>query len=181
MNDPQQFGRQRGLGSWAQGARPWCSPWFAASALWFAVDQVSKALVDELLPRQASIPLAPFLNLVHTLNPGAAFSFLADQSGWQRWGLTLVAVVASIVLAVLIRRRPPRIEAAGYALILAGALGNAVDRVARGAVVDWLDLYWRDLHWPAFNLADVGITVGAAVIIGSSLRARPRTSVDTST
>lgn len=167
-------------GSWAEAARAGCSPWFAASALWLLLDQVSKALVDHLLPRQASIPLTPFLNLVHTLNPGAAFSFLADQPGWQRWVLTLVAAAASIVLVGLIRRRPPPMEAAGYALILAGALGNAVDRVARRAVVDWLDLYWRDLHWPAFNLADVGITVGAALIIGSSLKARPRASVDIS-
>ena len=157
------------------GAAPaWCSPWFAVTALWLVLDQGSKALVDQLLPRGTSIHLTPFLDLVHTRNPGAAFSFLADQGGWQRWFLTLVAAAASIALVALIRRSPPRMEAAGYALILAGALGNAIDRLTRAAVVDWLDLYWGDMHWPAFNLADVGITLGAVLLIGGSLKSPPQ-------
>lgn len=143
--------------------------WLFCAACFIVFDQLSKTAVASTLPLGSSIPSTTFLNIVHTLNPGAAFSFLAKAAGWQRWFFGVIALVASIVLIVLIARKPSNIEAAGYALILGGALGNLADRVVRGAVVDWLDFYWGGMHWPAFNLADVWVVSGAGLLILASL------------
>ncbi len=144
--------------------------WFLAAAAGVALDQLSKATIGKLLPLGSAVVITDFFNIVHVLNSGAAFSFLADQSGWQRWVFSLIAAAASVVLTVLLRRGPRAVDAAGYALILAGAVSNLIDRVMRGAVVDWIDLYWKAWHWPAFNLADVWITTGVALIIVAGLR-----------
>ena len=144
--------------------------WFGMTAFGIALDHLSKAAIIELLPFGASVMVTEFFNIVHVLNPGAAFSFLADQSGWQRWFFSLVAAAASVFLIILLRRNPPPLEAAAYVLVLAGALSNLIDRLVRGAVVDWLDFHWGGLHWPAFNLADVWITCGAALLIFLSFR-----------
>lgn len=143
--------------------------WIAIAGLCAVLDQASKAMIEASLPYGSAIPVTSFFNLVHTLNSGAAFSFLANQGGWQRLFFGVIALVASIVLTVMIIRRPRPMEAAAYALILGGAVGNLVDRIFRGAVVDWLDFYLRGLHWPAFNLADVWIVTGAGLCILSSL------------
>lgn len=144
--------------------------WLFGAACCIVLDQLSKAAIVSALPLGSSIPITTFFNIVHTLNPGAAFSFLAKATGWQRWFFGGIALVASIILIVLIARKPSNVEAAGYALILGGALGNLADRVARGAVVDWLDFYWGGMHWPAFNLADVWVVSGAGLLILASLR-----------
>lgn len=144
--------------------------WIAIAGLCAALDQASKAMIEASLPYGSAIPVTSFFNLVHTLNPGAAFSFLADQGGWQRLFFGIVALVASAVLTVMIIRKPRPLEAAAYALILSGAVGNLIDRIYRGAVVDWLDFYLNSLHWPAFNLADVWIVTGAGLYILSNLR-----------
>lgn len=144
--------------------------WFLITGVGVALDQLSKAAIIQILPLRTSVMVTDFFNVVHVLNPGAAFSFLADQSGWQRWFFSLVAAVASAILIVFLRRSPPLPEATAYVLILAGALSNLIDRLVRGAVVDWLDFHWGVLHWPAFNLADVWITLGAALLILTSFR-----------
>jgi len=147
--------------------------WLVAG-IGLAIDQLTKAAIAGLLSLGHGIPVTSFFNIVHVINTGAAFSFLADQPGWQRWFFSAIALGAAAFLVVLIRRRPPRAEAVAYAAILAGALGNLVDRLTRGAVVDWLDVHWGDLHWPAFNLADVGITTGALLLVHSEFSARRR-------
>lgn len=146
--------------------------WYLLSAIGVALDQASKAVIQKSLAWGSSVEISPFFNIVHILNPGAAFSLLAEHSGWQRWLLSLIAIAASVLLAIMLRRERPSTEAAALALILAGALGNMIDRLLLGAVVDWLDLYWGTLHWPAFNLADVWITGGAVVLVMISFRGR---------
>ena len=113
--------------------------------------------------------LTEWFNLVHVLNPGAAFSFLADAGGWQRWFFTVLGIVVSVVLAVMLRRGVhSRLEAAAYVGVIGGALGNVVDRLRIGAVVDYLDLHWRGMHWPAFNLADIFVVGSAGLLILAS-------------
>ena len=137
------------------------------------LDQLSKLIVVLTMPYREVIPVTGFFNLVHTRNPGAAFSFLADAGGWERYFLIAVAVLISAWLAVMLWRRPPRQEAIFFALILGGALGNLADRLNRGFVVDYLDFHWSGRHWPAFNLADVWITSGIALLLlASSLATR---------
>jgi len=114
-------------------------------------------------------PLTPFFNLVHFWNTGAAFSFLADAGGWQRYFFIVIALVVSMVLALVLRKTRANSEALGYSLILGGAVGNLIDRAFRGHVIDYLDFYWQSWHWPAFNLADTSIVGGAAMLILSSL------------
>ena len=144
---------------------------FLAAAAVFLIDIASKAAVVAALPYGSSEPWLPVLNIVHWRNEGAAFSFLHDAGGWQRLFFSAVAVAASIVLVVLIRRpqtdRPQRLA---FGLLLGGALGNLLDRLARGAVVDWIDVRWQSFYWPAFNVADIGITLGAALIVVCELR-----------
>ncbi|WP_159330328.1 signal peptidase II, partial [Klebsiella pneumoniae] len=106
------------------------------------------------------VEITPFFNLVHVLNPGAAFSFLANAGGWQRYFFITLGLAVSAWLGRMLCQQRPRLEAMGYSLILGGALGNVADRVLRGQVVDFLDFHWRLAHWPAFNLADVAITIG---------------------
>lgn len=150
--------------------------WLGIAAFLGAVDQLSKAIVEMLLPLGASHSVTVFFNFVHTLNPGAAFSFLADASGWQWWFFTGIALVVSMILASLILRHPTSREVPAYALILGGAVGNLIDRLTRGAVVDWLDFYWNAMHWPAFNLADVWIVTGAGLMLLKSFQRQTKDS-----
>jgi len=139
------------------------------------LDQCVKAIVAATLPLGGSVTLTPWFNLVHVLNPGAAFSFLADAGGWQRYSLSGIGIVVSLVLVVLLRRGVrSRLEAAAYVGLIGGALGNVIDRLRIGAVVDYLDLHWRDVHWPAFNLADVLVVGSAALLVLASFK--PRTT-----
>lgn len=146
------------------------APWWLLAISVVVIDQALKFTVQAWLPYREIVAVTSFFNLTHVGNPGAAFSFLADASGWQRYFFIVLGTLVAIWLAVLLGRRLPRTEAFGYSFILGGALGNVVDRVFRGRVVDYLDFYWRDWHWPAFNAADVSITVGATLLIASSLR-----------
>lgn len=150
--------------------------WLGIAAVLAAVDQLSKAIVEMLLPLGAIQPVTAFFNFVHTLNPGAAFSFLADASGWQWWFFTGIALVVSMILASLILRHPTSREIPAYALILGGAIGNLIDRLTRGSVVDWLDFYWNAMHWPAFNLADVWIVTGAGLMLLKSFQPQTKDS-----
>jgi signal peptidase II len=133
------------------------------------LDYLSKLAALAWLSPGESLAVLPFFNLVLVFNKGAAFSFLASQPGWQAPFFITVAVVASIVLSVLILRNADKnLFAGGLALILGGALGNLYDRVVYGHVVDFLDFHAAGWHWPAFNVADSAITVGAAILIVES-------------
>jgi signal peptidase II len=141
--------------------------WFALSAAIVAADQLAKWAVlgyfDGREPRRA---LAGFLNLVLVCNKGAAFSFLADAPGWQTPLFIAFAFAAALLCGVLIVRNPgKKLFSAGLALVVGGALGNVIDRMRFGCVVDYLDFYVERWHWPAFNVADSAITLGAALLI----------------
>lgn len=145
--------------------------WLAFSALLVVLDQLTKYLAVQGIPAGSSIPLLPSLSLVLAYNTGAAFSFLAGASGWQRWFFALVAIAASaLIIWMLHRHRGETFLCIGLALILGGAIGNLIDRVLIGAVVDFILVYWRQYQWPAFNIADSCITVGAGMLIWDSLR-----------
>ena len=129
-------------------------------------DLATKAAIVERLAYGQQIELLPSLNIVHVINQGAAFGLLATAGGWQRYLFIVVAVLASILIVWLIRKpETGSAERVGLAMILGGAVGNLVDRTARLGVVDWIDVYVGVHHWPAFNIADIGITLGAAVIV----------------
>lgn len=140
------------------------------AALILLLDQGVKWMVAAHLPLGDGITVTAWFNLVHVLNPGASFSLLADAGGWQRHALTAVGIAVSVALAVLLRRGVrSRLEVAAYVGLIGGALGNVADRLRIGAVVDYLDLHWRDMHWPAFNLADIFIVGSAALLVLASL------------
>ena len=141
--------------------------WFGLSALIVAADQLTKWLVlgyfENRYPR---VELTDFFNLVLVFNKGAAFSLFAQAAGWQTPLLAAFALVAAVIVSVLIVRNPGRgMLCLGLALILGGALGNLIDRVRFGHVVDFLDFHALGWHWPAFNVADSAISVGAVILI----------------
>ncbi|MGV8822741.1 signal peptidase II [Methylibium petroleiphilum] len=147
------------------------------AALLLVLDQSVKWVVAANLPLGGGITVTAWLNLVHVLNPGASFSFLADAGGWQRHALTAVGVAVSVALSVLLWRGVrSRLETAAYVGLIGGALGNVVDRLGIGAVVDYLDLHWRGMHWPAFNLADIFIVGSAALLVLASFGLRADSS-----
>jgi signal peptidase II len=150
-------------------------PWFAASAAIVIADQLTKWLVLSRFVPGERIELTGFLNLVLVFNKGAAFSLLADAPGWQTPVLVAFALGAALIVSVLLVRSPGRrMFCAGLALILGGALGNVIDRLRFGHVVDFVDLHAAGWHWPAFNVADSAITVGAALLILDGFRHHER-------
>ena len=148
--------------------------WFAMAFLGLGADQAIKYGVTQRMQLLESLPIFSGFNWVYVLNPGAAFSFLANAGGWQRYFFTVVAVVVSVVLLLMLWRGVgSKVEALAYALLIAGAMGNAVDRVRIGAVVDYLDFYWRAWHWPAFNLADIWVVSAAMLLMLSAFQHQP--------
>ncbi len=146
--------------------------WLALAII--AIDHLTKFWVSSVLDFQEFVPVLPFFSLVLVYNTGAAFSFLADAGGWQRWFFIAVGIVATVIIVRLLKRHAhePRL-AFSLALVLGGALGNVIDRIVLGHVVDFLYLHYRTFAWPAFNVADSAITVGAALLIWDSLRGKP--------
>ena len=141
-------------------------PWFAASAAIIVADQLTKWLVLASFAPGERREVTGFFNMVLVFNKGAAFSFLADAPGWQTPLLILFALAAALIVSVLLVRSPGRgAFRAGLAMILGGAVGNVIDRLRFGHVVDFLDLHAAGWHWPAFNVADSAITLGAALLI----------------
>ncbi len=140
--------------------------WLWLSATVVVLDLFTKYLATQLLDYAISVPMIPgFFNFTLLHNTGAAFSFLADQSGWQRWFFAALAVGVSIVLVRwLATLANDRWLAVSIALVLGGALGNLYDRVVLGYVVDFLHFYWGNYHFPAFNLADSAISIGAVMM-----------------
>ena len=149
--------------------------WLWLSLLVLVIDQASKFYFEGKLEMYQQIVIIPdYFSWTLAYNTGAAFSFLADSSGWQRWLFALIAVVVSAVLVVWLKRlgRNETWLAVALALVLGGALGNLYDRIAYGHVVDFLDFHAAGWHFPAFNVADSGITVGAGILILESFLQR---------
>jgi signal peptidase II len=141
--------------------------WLWVSVLSLLLDQASKLAVDGSMQLFESIPLLPYFNLTYVHNTGAAFSFLSDAGGWQRWLFAGLAVVMSSIIGLWLARlkQHETLMAVALALVLGGAIGNLIDRVAYGYVIDFLDVYYQDWHWPAFNIADSAICVGVALML----------------
>jgi signal peptidase II len=139
--------------------------WLWLSLLVVVLDQISKQLIESSLMVYETVPVLPFFNLTLAYNEGAAFSFLSDQGGWQRWFFALVAAVVVVVLVVwLTRLRSERLLAISLSLVIGGALGNLLDRMLFGHVIDFLDFFYDTHHWPAFNVADIAISVGVMLM-----------------
>ncbi len=140
--------------------------WLLVAGLIIVFDQITKITFDNALAYGERIAVLPIFDFTLLYNTGAAFSFLADGQGWQRWFFTAIALIASVVIVRLLRKYPDqRLLCAALACILGGALGNAIDRLLYGHVVDFLLFYWHDWHFPAFNIADVAITCGAILLL----------------
>lgn len=144
--------------------------WLGIAALVIVLDHLSKWWVSTTMELHQTIPVWPFFSLVRVHNYGAAFSFLADAGGWQRWFFIVIGVVATVIIVRLLKTHPhePRMAWA-LALVLGGALGNVIDRVILGYVVDFLYLHYQGFAWPAFNIADSAISIGAAMLIWDSV------------
>jgi signal peptidase II len=153
----------------SQGA-PGLLPWLALAILIMVLDQLSKVLILGAFQFGEARPVVSFFNLVRVHNSGAAFSFLADASGWQRWFFTGVGAVATVFIVYLLKAHPgQRLFCFALACILGGAVGNVIDRLLHGYVIDFLDFHWAGWHFPAFNLADSAITLGAICMIADEL------------
>lgn len=139
------------------------------------VDQATKVWVAGVLPLGTFTPVTGFFNLVHTLNPGISFS-LFQNDGWGRWVFSGLAVVVTTVLLVWLWRVSSRWVAVALGCIIGGAVGNTIDRLRIGAVIDFLDFHVAGFHWPAFNAADSAIVVGAAMILAEGLLFKNRSS-----
>jgi signal peptidase II len=145
--------------------------WLGLSASVIGLDQLTKHLVQQQLTYGRSVSITPFFDLVLVFNPGAAFSFLSTAPGWQRELFIAIAGVASALIVYLLRKHASdRVFCLALALILGGAIGNLLDRLWLGAVVDFLHFHLGEYYWPAFNLADSAITCGAGLLIWDSLR-----------
>lgn len=146
--------------------------WLWLSLGVIVLDHLTKFIASSSLEYGVPVPVFPGFNFTLAHNLGAAFSFLSDAGGWQRWFFTVLALGVSVWLIWWLRRLNARVwtECAALALILGGAIGNVIDRVRLGYVVDFIDVYYGRWHWPAFNIADSAITVGAALLIWHSLR-----------
>jgi signal peptidase II len=137
------------------------------SLLVLVLDQATKVWVQTVFQPYESLEILPFFNLVLAFNTGAAFSFLGDAGGWQRWFFIGLGVAVSAVLVVWLSRLSDEDRRTGWglALVLGGAVGNVIDRIWLGRVVDFLDFHWAGYHWPAFNVADMAITCGVALLL----------------
>jgi signal peptidase II len=146
--------------------------WLALSALIIVLDQATKSWISSHFRFGEELPITAFFSLVMAYNTGAAFSFLAQASGWQRYFFIVLALGAGVLLVYLLRRGGDKAYLTGIALILGGALGNVWDRITLGKVVDFLLFHYRGHEFPAFNVADSAITIGAGLLILDSFRQR---------
>jgi signal peptidase II len=147
------------------------APWLGVALIVILFDQLTKIAVQKVFTYAVPHEVAPFFNFFLIYNRGAAFSFLAAAGGWQRWAFTGLGVVAALVICYLLKRHGgQKLFCTSLALILGGALGNVIDRLAYGHVIDFLDFHVANWHWPAFNLADSAITVGAILLVLDELR-----------
>jgi signal peptidase II len=144
--------------------------WLWLSLLAVILDQGSKLVIDSSMRLYQSIPVMPYFNLTYVHNTGAAFSFLSEAGGWQRWFFAGLAILISGVIAVWLARlkQHETLLAMALSLVLGGAIGNLIDRLAYGYVIDFLDVYYGNWHWPAFNIADSAITLGVILMLAES-------------
>ncbi|WMQ74401.1 MAG: Lipoprotein signal peptidase [Sodalis sp.] len=140
--------------------------WLWLALVVLALDLGSKQWIMAHFWLGESMSVVSFINLTYVHNPGAAFSLLANKGGWQRWAFSAITVIIAVVLLVMIYRsdKRARLSNAAYAMIIGGALGNLFDRMVHGVVIDFIDFYVGDWHWPTFNVADAGICIGAVLI-----------------
>jgi signal peptidase II len=145
--------------------------WLWVSAVILLLDQASKLTIDSAMHLYDSIALLPFFNLTYVHNTGAAFSFLSDAGGWQRWLFAGLAIVMSSAIGIWLSRlqKHETFMAIALSLVLGGAIGNLIDRIAYGYVIDFLDVYYQAWHWPAFNIADSAICVGVGLMLLENL------------
>jgi signal peptidase II len=148
------------------------SKWYVLLALGVLIaDQMTKWWAQMSLPMAQPIKVTDFLNWFLIYNPGAAFSFLSQAGGWQRWFFTVIGIVAAIVIIWLLQKNAhDRPFCLALSLILGGAIGNVLDRLLYGAVVDFIDVHYDGWHWPAFNIADSAISIGATLIVINEIR-----------
>lgn len=147
------------------------APWLGVALIVILFDQLTKIAVQKVFAYGVPHEVTPFFNFFVVYNRGAAFSFLAAAGGWQRWAFTALGVVAALVICYLLKRHgAQKLFCTALALILGGALGNVIDRLAHGHVIDFLDFHVASWHWPAFNLADSAITIGAILLVLDELR-----------
>ena len=144
--------------------------WLWLSLLAIILDQMSKLAITSSMQLYQSIQIMPYFNLTYVHNTGAAFSFLSEAGGWQRWFFAGLALVISGVIAVWLARlkQHETLLAVALSLVLGGAIGNLIDRLAYGYVIDFLDVYYQTWHWPAFNIADSAITLGVILMLVES-------------
>lgn len=137
-------------------------------------DQLTKAAALSLLSQGTAIPVMPGFNLALGFNTGASFGMMGGVMAGKPLLMAALTGALTLAFAVMALRARNALERAGFALVVGGALGNIIDRLRQGAVTDFLDLYWRDWHWPTFNVADIAITLGAVLILAASLPLRRR-------
>jgi len=149
--------------------------WLWLTVIFLIIDQITKHWIAGTFNYRETLAVLPIFNLTYVHNPGAAFSFLADQGGWQRWFFTAIAAIASIVFIVWMAKTPKeqKLLSIAFACILSGAVGNLIDRVLLGYVIDFLDFHWAGYHFAAFNVADSMIFIGAALMIIDSFKQEP--------
>lgn len=148
--------------------------WLSLAGAIIGADFATKAWVLSAFHLHESVAVTSFFNLVLVMNPGASFSFLADAGGWQKWFFIVLALAISVWLVVMIRRHAAeRLMPTALTLVLGGALGNVIDRVRFGAVVDFLDFHVAGWHWPAFNVADSAITIGVILLVWQQFTHKP--------
>lgn len=170
MSSAKDTGKSLRVGAWA---------WLWLTLAVVVLDQWTKWLITGNFVEFQSVTLLPVLDLVRLHNEGAAFSFLSDASGWQRWMFTALGIGVSAILVIWLKRLPSRGQhrlAAALALIIGGALGNVIDRILLGHVIDFIHVHYQQWYFPAFNVADSAITVGAGLLILDSLLSGRRTS-----
>ena len=169
---------KKSSGAAARGGHSGLLPWLGIAAIIILLDQFTKVLIVGWMQHGDSREVWSFFNIVRAHNTGAAFSFLAGAGGWQRWFFVGLGAVATVFIVYMLRQHGnQKLFAWALTLILGGALGNVIDRLIHGYVVDFLDFHWRFLspmfpggHFPAFNIADCGITLGAMLLILDELR-----------
>ena len=145
--------------------------WLALSGLVIALDQAAKLKITAAFRLGESLRMTSFFDLVLVFNRGAAFSFLSDAGGWQRWFfIVLAAAISAWIVIMIIRHADEKVLSAALALVLGGAVGNLIDRLQHGAVVDFLYFHLAEYYWPAFNLADSAITLGVALLLWQQWR-----------
>lgn len=158
---------------WRESGLKWA--WISVAAV--VLDQLTKLWIVDSLPIGGSVQVLPVLNIIHTYNPGAAWSMFANAGGAQRWVFSVLAVVVSAVLVYWLRRlalSTQRLLIGGLTLILGGAIGNVLDRLRLGHVVDFVQVHWNDSYFPAFNVADSAISIGAVFVVLDAIRESQR-------